>query len=836
VVPMPRVASRQEGTWTLALSVGGKPVFKDVKDVSVLPTSRPLAPSSGGTGQRTGKALAVSSPAPQNWGGGATGRRFNLCAVAPATKKVAVYDPSGAVGAFLTGQGMAFVPVKSLNALPAGGKVLIVGPDALDVATSTSSKLAAYASSGRTVIVLEQKNPLKYQGLPFAMDAATNLGAVAFSENLTSPIFRGLEQKDLLAWGPDSYVYRNAYAKPTSGGKSLVECDWRLQNTALAEMPAGKGDLILSQLLIGSKLASNAVAQQILLNMIGYGETFGQSHRAVSVAASDNPQLIKALDASSLQYGKAADPLQAIAKPGGIAIVNATPANLHALASNLAKVAAFTQGGGWIIFNNLTPDGLADYNKIVGVQHLIRPYGKEKVSFPAARDPLTAGLATSNIVMGSGQQIFNWSAGQYPDTDAYSYVVDYDDVAPFGKSPFFAYGNIVNNFTNADGWPLIINFPAPADGKPYDIPITLPRPEKIEEFKWIGDTNYYPETKVNLLFDGGNMASFDTLPNGDLQTFPVTPPRAAQTVTLQMAAWDAKPGSAANLGIDNIYLKAYRSPEFYKKVRPMLNIGAMMDYPKGKGGIVLCNVKYKDAESVPENADKKRLILSTILRNLDAPFAGGKSIIAGANLEYHPVDISKQANQYRTERGWFGDKAFTFADLPTGKHVFGGVSYNVYDFATSPVPTAIMLGGNGIPNNLPDHVDGIPVGRKADALFFLQAARIDQRRNRDELRDNRKFEMADYVVHYADGQTVKVPIYSEISVYNYQQETPTALPGAQIAWTKPYADGKSSAVAYSMQWNNPRPAVAIQTIDLVYGPDRRGVPALLAVTAANARQ
>jgi beta-galactosidase len=132
-------------------------------------------------------------------------------------------------------------------------------------------------------------------------------------------------------------------------------------------------------------------------------------------------------------------------------------------------------------------------------------------------------------------------------------------------------------------------------------------------------------------------------------------------------------------------------------------------------------------------------------------------------------------------------------------------------------------------------VTGIPVNRKADALFFLQAARIDGRRNRDEVRDGRKFEMADYVVHYADGQTAKIPIYAEVSVDDYRQKAPAALSGAQIAWTKPYTGTDTSAVAYSMQWNNPRPDVAIAGIDLVYGPDRRGVPALLALTAATVR-
>ena len=70
--------------------------------------------------------------------------------------------------------------------------------------------------------------------------------------------------------------------------------------------------------------------------------------------------------------------------------------------------------------------------------------------------------------MGSGKQIFGYGAGQYPDTDAYSYVLDYDEVAPFGKSSFFAWDKITNNYTQADGfWPLIINFPAPKDGQDH---------------------------------------------------------------------------------------------------------------------------------------------------------------------------------------------------------------------------------------------------------------------------------------------------------------------------------------------------------------------------------
>jgi beta-galactosidase len=320
----------------------------------------------------------------------------------------------------------------------------------------------------------------------------------------------------------------------------------------------------------------------------------------------------------------------------------------------------------------------------------------------------------------------------------------------------------------------------------------------------------------------------------------VNPPRSGSNIALQILDWQHLPGKQNDkgediIGIDNFYLKAQRPADFYQKVKPMLNIGGMMQYPRGAGGIALVNLLFKETETVPLNATKKRTIMSAVLRNLKAPFSGGKTVIAGANLRYTPIDIGKQATQYRNERGWFGDNNFTFGALPTGRQTFAGVTYNIYDFPTSPVPTAIMLGGDRVPNNLPQEVKGVPVNAKADALFFLHTARIDQRRNDQERNENKKFEMARYIVNYADGQSATVPMFAEIDIDDYRQKTVTAIPGAQIAWTRPYEGTEYSAVAYSMQWNNPRPDVAIKSIDMTYGPDRRGVPVLLAVTAASAQ-
>lgn len=91
-----------------------------------------------------------------------------------------------------------------------------------------------------------------------------------------------------------------------------------------------------------------------------------------------------------------------------------------------------------------------------------------------------------------------------------------------------------------------------------------------------------------------------------------------------------------------------------------------------------------------------------------------------------------------------------------------------------------------------------------------------------------------YVVHYADGQELTVPIFSEVDIDDYRVEEPRALPGAQLAWTRPYEGTTYHAAVYSKQWNNPHPNIEIQSIDVLPVDNPRGSVALLAITAAAA--
>lgn len=795
--------NRTEGQLTLSLSVRGREVFHDVKNVSVL---GPPIPST---------TLAQWTAA-----------------------DLAVCDPSGMVPRFLRDHGVAFTPLANLDHLPERAQVLVVGSHALTEPLSTSTSLAAFALSGKRVIVLEQDHPLHYQAIqPAEVEAARNQGCTAFLKDATHPAVRGLEHKDFFTWNPDEAVYRNAYVKPTRNARSIIQCHEQLAYSGLIEVPVGSGLMLLCQLRVGETLPANAVAQRLLLNLLDHAATYRLVFQPAVAAVDGAPELARALERIGLVHERRSDPLLALGTPGArIAVLAATPATLRTLASHPDQVDAFCKTGGTILLNGLTPDGLKDYNALVGFNHMIRPFRRERVTFPPVKHPLMAGLTLADVVLYSSERIFTWQEGRYVSADSFSYVVDLEDVAPFAQYENDFVRMMSNGMTSADGWKYIVNVPAP-DRPPLDFRLVLPEPQEIREVEWIGNTFYDPVTRFELIFDGIARTSFSVKPTNDPQTLTLNPPQRGKTITVRLAEWQQIPGKNQVTGLDNIRLLATRPADFASKVRPMLNIGGLVHYPRGAGGIILCNLKFQEHDDAPENPEKKRAILAGLLHNLKARFAGGKTIIPGAWLDYSSVDLSRHANQFRDDRGWFGDRSRTFADLPTGRQTLAGVPFEIYEFRTSPVPSVIMLAGPGVPGGLSDSIRGIPVDRRADALFFLQAARIDVRRTDQEAREQKAFELACYVITYTDGQTVTVPIRSEIDVDDYRQKTPVSLPGAQLAWTRKYPDRDEFATAYVQQWTNPRPDAAIRAVGLAYGnTPRRGVPALIAITAATAKK
>jgi hypothetical protein len=171
---------------------------------------------------------------------------------------------------------------------------------------------------------------------------------------------------------------------------------------------------------------------------------------------------------------------------------------------------------------------------------------------------------------------------------------------------------------------------------------TLPREEEVAGFSIVFNVIYHKVTKFSLAFDGddAHAVTFDAKPGKDRQDFVITPPRKARTVTVALLEWE-KSGSANVVGVDNLWIKVKRSPEFGQKVVPLLSIGGLVKYPMGSGGVVLNELRLfggsasagggpavahpeiagPDKESQPANARKKQNIVATILRNMGAAFA-----------------------------------------------------------------------------------------------------------------------------------------------------------------------------------------------------------------------
>src|SRR5208282_915718 len=314
----------------------------------------------------------------------------------PALAKadLVVLDPFGSVQGRLQARGIAFTEAASVAEIPAKAKVVVIGKDALSAREATDPKWTALAGNGAKVLVLDQAHPLHYQATPSDLAPTDFVGRVAFEENTEHPIFSGLEQNDFFTWSKDHVVYRNVYTKPTRGATSLAHCDKELNYSAIAECPVNDGLLLLCQMVVGEKLAFDPVAQRLFDNMLAYCASYMPIRRETAVVMAEGSPALKLLRDSGLKFDRAGDVLSAVT--GGkhqVVIFDATPAALGSLAGNLDKMRAFTEKGGWLMAWGLTPAGLASFNKLVGVEHVLRPFELESVTLPALRDPLLSGLS-----------------------------------------------------------------------------------------------------------------------------------------------------------------------------------------------------------------------------------------------------------------------------------------------------------------------------------------------------------------------------------------------------------------------------------------------------------
>ncbi|MFW6107437.1 MAG: glycosyl hydrolase 2 galactose-binding domain-containing protein [bacterium] len=777
-----------------------------------------------------------------------------------------VLDRQGALARFLAGAELEFQKIDGLDALAGKTGLLLVGHDTLTPAEAYGTGLLAFAAGGGRVICLEQENPVGGANLPAPVRTTQRFGGYAHPQALGTPVFEDLGKDDLIDWASDHPTYKRAYHKPSQGGRSLAECGGELQYSPLIEVPCGQGVIVLCQLRVAEKLGLEPAADILLRNLVRVYADYRPTSGVVAVTCPDDPLLAEKVQATGVLAREVSALAEALDPDRfAVALVHASEANLEALLGLGERVAAFQRAGGWLMLNGLGPKGIEELNRLVGADHMLRPFRIERVTLESPHHPLAATLGNRDVALYSPKELMHgryWVSG-----NTFSYVIDGQNFAPFtlppgAKDDPFHYQptfddhdpyNWVNGMLNEESWRYIrqIWVDREAERGPVGLVHTfrLRRPDVVKQITIWNNANYSTIEKLDIVFDGEEASAVTAeLPDAAQPETVVLPePRkVAKTITLRIRSWRVRPHShpkAANLvGIDNVEFLRPRPPAGCVFLD---SAGGLVAFPRGEGGVFLNQLNFMAEEPRESNAAQKVRVLGVLLQNMGAGFRTASQVaVPGRNVRYTPHTLQEHCTAYLSavggKAGWFGRKGADLSALPRGRQVLADVTYHVVDYGTAPIPDCIILGGRGAPGavrKLPESVEGIPVEARADLLFFLHTAEVTRPvtdRERARMHDRRRPfvlpTVMKYVLHYADGKTAEVPVVLEKHVDHWVREEALPLVGAQVAWAKPLEalDGQR-AVLYSMQAENPRPGVPIESIDVVK-TGRRAAPAVLAIT------
>ena len=190
-----------------------------------------------------------------------------------------------------------------------------------------------------------------------------------------------------------------------------------------------------------------------------------------------------------------------------------------------------------------------------------------------------------------------------------------------------------------------------------------------------------------------------------------------------------------------------------------------------------------------------------------------------------PLNIRKAVNMhYRDEKGddrkggGFDQGAKDFSNIRPGRVVAAGVPFDLIDSDKNNGKGLIILAGRHR-NYFPLEVMGIPVNRKAKALYFLHTMGWGAPKGE---------KVMSYWISYADGTRLEVPIRSMLEIAPWMsREGVTIVPNAKVAIESSHSEGTFHLQNY--RWTNPHPAKVIKSIDIV-STCGGGVPAIAAIT------
>lgn len=240
----------------------------------------------------------------------------------------------------------------------------------------------------------------------------------------------------------------------------------------------------------------------------------------------------------------------------------------------------------------------------------------------------------------------------------------------------------------------------------------------------------------------------------------------------------------------------------------------------------------QDIETDPdfENMEDFSLSGSSLVarwgRSGEATPAMPQAILSSAsNLPQAPksffyIDMSSVANRSLQDDksgdlqgGWTDQGDYDLRHAPKGPQTFGGIPYLM---PADAMKKSVVILAAEFSKAFPSSVENIPVGKMAQELNFLQG--IAWATGDAVIR---------YVVHYADGRTVEIPIRRLGEVGDWFNPIPVS--NASIAWKAPHPLHPEAVLGlYSYTWVNPYPYIQIVSIDI--HSTKKATPIVVAIT------
>ena len=565
-----------------------------------------------------------------------------------------------------------------------------------------------------------------------------------------------------------------------------MQCNESLPNSALVTIPVGDGLVTLCQLVVGEKLAENPTARDAAAEPAGFQPATTSSSICPSRRPS-NRRWPRCWTRINLQYARggrsrwrrwprAGSPWSPPRRPTS----RRWPPTCRSSRPSRRR-------GGWLVLHGLTPDGLADFNQLVGFEHMIRPFRRERVTLAPVRAS-AAGRASAWATWPSTprRQSSLASRATYVASDTFSYVVDLDDVAPFGTWDNGFHYNFVNGMVSADGWKYIRN--DPAEKNAYIL--TLPKPQTIASWTWDGNIFYNPTSQVlgHRRRRRGRQAALRRAGEGEPVTFDIKPrqdrhglhrpPRRSSRHLRTSSRTASDPRLRQHLAVR---ATAGGLPPAGQAAAEHRRTGRVSRKARAASCCATCC--SRTPRKCPSTPSRSAPSWPTLLQNLRRP-SRGKTVIAGANLAYAPIDLSKQANQY-PHRARLVRRPEIHLQRPARRrpdvrrrevqhlrvrHLAGADGGHARRTRRAGQPARR---GRGHPREPQGRCPVLPA-RRADRPAAQRPGPQGEQAFRDgEVRHPLR-----------RRQDRRVPLCLEIDIDSYQQSgDPRPLPGAQIGWT-----------------------------------------------------